>query len=106
MTIDIDRLTEAQLIDLHNRVLARLKFLQQMRAHARMLDFSVGETVSFQPDGHPVLTGIVAKYNRKTVTVVTRDGQQWRVSPGFLRKAGAPDAAAAASARVIEMPRK
>jgi hypothetical protein len=106
MTIDIDRLTEAQLIDLHNRVVARLKFLEQMRAHARMLDFGVGETVTFQPDGHPVLTGIIAKYNRKTVTVVTREGQQWRVSPGLLRKAGVTDAAANGPARVIDMPGK
>lgn len=31
--IDIDRLNEAELIDLNHRVVARLKFLQQMRAH-------------------------------------------------------------------------
>jgi len=61
MRIDIDRLTEAELIDLNNRVVARLKFLGEMRAHARMLDFSIGERVSFQPDGHPLLTGILTK---------------------------------------------
>jgi hypothetical protein len=104
MTIDIDKLTEAELIDLNNRVVARLKFLQEMRAHARMLDFSIGESVCFQPDGHPVLTGIIAKYNRKTVTVITTNGQQWNVSPALLRKAGATSAAA--SAQVINMPKK
>jgi hypothetical protein len=66
MPIDIDQLTEAELIDLNHRVVARLKFLNEMRAHARMLDFSIGESVSFQPAGYPVLTGIIAKYNRKT----------------------------------------
>jgi len=35
MRIDIDRLTEAELIDLNNRVVARLQFLAQMRAHAQ-----------------------------------------------------------------------
>jgi hypothetical protein len=39
MPIDIDKLTEAELIDLNNRVVARLKFLSQMREahwpHAR-----------------------------------------------------------------------
>jgi len=64
MTIDIDKLTETELIDLNNRVVARLEFLHQMRAHAHMLDFSIGERVSFQPDGHPVLTGIISKYIR------------------------------------------
>lgn len=38
MKIDIDKLTEAELIDLNNRVLERLRFLHQMRAHAEMLD--------------------------------------------------------------------
>jgi hypothetical protein len=86
MPIDIDKLTEAELIDLNHRVVERLKFLSQMRAHAHMLDFSIGETVSFQPDGHPLLTGIIAKYNRKSVTVITENGQRWNVAPAFLRK--------------------
>ncbi len=86
MKIDIDKLTEAELIDLNNRIVERLKFLQQMRAHAAMLDYSIGERVSFQPSGHPVLTGIISKYNKKTVTVVTSNGQQWNVAPVFLSK--------------------
>ena len=86
MKIDIDKLTEAELIDLNNRIVERLKFLQQMRAHAVMLDYSIGERVSFQPGGHPLLTGIISKYNKKTVTVVTSDGQRWNVAPMFLSK--------------------
>ena len=90
MKIDIDKLTESDLTDLNNRVVARLKFLHQMQTHARMLDFSIGETVAFQPDGHPVLTGIISKYNRKTVTVITTTGQQWNVSyaPAQVRVVG------------------
>ena len=38
MSIDIDGLTEAELIDLHHRIAERLRFLQQMRAHAQMLE--------------------------------------------------------------------
>lgn len=104
MPIDIDKLTEAELIDLNNRVVARLKFLSQMRAHAHMLEFSIGERVSFQPEGRPVITGIIAKYNRKSVTVIAENGQQWNVAPVFLRKAESP--ASAASAQVINMPKK
>jgi len=37
MKIDIDKLTEAELVDLNNRIVERLRFLDQMRAHARML---------------------------------------------------------------------
>ena len=97
MTINIDQLNEAQLIDLNNRVVARLKFLNQMRAHASMLEFSIGEKVDFQPQGHPVLRGIITKYNRKSVTVITEDGEQWKVAPALLIPA--PASAAAASAK-------
>lgn len=86
MSIDIDHLTYDQLIDLNNRVVARLKFLEQMQAHSAMLKFSVGEQVSFQPPGHAVLTGVIAKYNQKTVTVIASNGQQWKVSPVYLSK--------------------
>lgn len=106
MAIDIDKLTEAELIDLNNRIVARLQFLRQMRAHASMLEFSIGERVSFQPDGHPVLFGIIAKYNRKSVTVITENGQQWNVAPVFLRKTGAAPAPAAANGQVIHLPKK
>jgi len=35
MKIDIDKLTEAELVDLNNRIVARLRFLNHMRAHYR-----------------------------------------------------------------------
>ena len=48
MTIDIDRLTEAELIDLNRRIVERLRFLQQMRAHKDMLSFRIGERVELR----------------------------------------------------------
>ena len=85
MTIDIDELSEAELIDLNHRVVERLRFLSQMRAHSRMMDLKTGERVTFHPEGHPALFGIVTRYNRKTVTVITDTGQHWNVAPGLLR---------------------
>jgi len=41
MTIDIDKLTEAELIDLNHRIVERLRFMQHARAHATMLRFSI-----------------------------------------------------------------
>ena len=104
--IDIDKLSESELIDLNNRVVARLNFLHQMRAHARMLDFSVGERVAFKPDGHPELIGIIAKYNRKTVTIITESGQRWNVAPAFLRKTDRGNPQAETSAQILQMPKK
>jgi hypothetical protein len=48
--IDIDRLSEEELVDLNNRIVARLRFLRDMRAHSEMLDFKIGDRVEFQPD--------------------------------------------------------
>jgi ribosomal protein S17 len=45
MKIDIDQLTEAELIDLNHRIVERLRFLQQMRAHWEMLEFKIGDRV-------------------------------------------------------------
>ena len=87
--INIDELTEAELIDLNHRIVERLKFLNQMRAHAHMLEFKIGDRVTFQPQGCPPVVGMLTRYNKKTVTVITDDGQRWNVSPDFLDKAEA-----------------
>ena len=86
MKIDIDRMTEAELIDLNHRIVARLRFLHQMRAHAEMLEFKIGDRVTFQPPGQGQVEGILTRYNKKTVTVITGDGRQWNVSPQLLSK--------------------
>jgi hypothetical protein len=86
MKIDIDKLTESELIDLNRRIVERLRFLHQMRAHKSMLEFSVGDEVSFEPEGEPPVFGIITRYNKKTVSVLAEDGRKWRVSPQFLRK--------------------
>ena len=85
MRIGIDALTEAELIDLNNRIVERLRFLNQMRAHGQMLQFKIGDRVSFQPEGHPIVVGMLTRYNRRTVTVITDSGQRWNVAPTLLR---------------------
>jgi hypothetical protein len=86
MPIDIDGLTEAELIDLNNRIVERLRFMHQARSHKRMLDFKIGDRVSFQPEGRGMIVGVLTRYNKKTVTVITEAGERWNVAPGFLRK--------------------
>ena len=84
--IDIDHLGEAELIDLNRRVVERLRFLRQMHAHSRMLEFSIGDRVSFQPPGRERLFGLLTRYNKKTVTVITEKGEQWNVAPALLSR--------------------
>ena len=86
MTIDIDQLTEAELIDLNHRIVERLRFLDQMRAHVEMLEFKIGDRVTFQPPGQGPLEGMLTRYNKKTVTVITETGQKWNVSPTLINR--------------------
>ncbi len=64
--------------------MARLRFLPQKRAHAHMLEFSIGDRVAFQPEGCPVLKRLVTRYNKKKVTVITESGERWNVAPSLL----------------------
>ena len=90
MTIAIDGLTEAELIDLNRRIVERLRLQQQMRAHKQMLEFRIGDRVAFRADGRGTVEGMLTRYNRKSVTVITDDGHQWNVAPGLLSRAAAP----------------
>ena len=106
MRIDIDRLTEAELIDLNNGIVERLRFLNQMKAHAQMLEFRIGDRVMFQPEGRSPVIGMLTRYNRKTVTVITDDGQHWNVAPIFLRTAAPAESAETVNNNVIRLKRE
>ena len=85
--INIDHLTEAELVDLNHRIVERLRLLNQMRAHKAMLEFRIGDRVTFEQEGGAAVVGILIRYNKKSVTVMTDEGQRWNVSPRFLRLA-------------------
>ena len=55
-----------------------------MRSHKQMLEFGIGDRVAFQPPGRPLLTGIITRYNKKTVTVVTDGGGLMERGAGVL----------------------
>jgi len=102
MKIDIDKLSEAELIALNNRIVERLRFLNQKRAHEHMLKFQIGDRVTFEPEGLPPVVGMLTRYNKKTVTIITEDGQHWNVSPRFLRKV-VPENAEITSTNVVRL---
>jgi hypothetical protein len=64
----------------------RLQFLAEVRAQVDMLEFRVGDRVSFQPNQRETIEGMVIRRNKKTVTMVTDDHHQWNVAPGLLLK--------------------
>jgi|SRR5580658_7796067 hypothetical protein len=106
MPIDIDKLSEAELVDLNRRIVERLRFMHQARAHVAMLQFRIGERVSFQPDGRERIFGIVTRYNKKSVSVLATDGCGWKVSPSLLTPEPEQGASAKSSGVVVTLPRK
>lgn len=89
MDIDLTRYTERELVELNHRIVERIRVLRQGRCRASMAEFNVGDRVSFHPEcGHDVM-GTIVRLNRKSVTVVSTDGAQWRVAPMFIKKASA-----------------
>jgi hypothetical protein len=83
----LDMLTEQELIQLNQIVVHRLRLMQQIRAHGAMMKFRVGQRVQFTSTSGQLIRGVLSKMNQKSVTVVTDDGHQWRVSPAFLQPA-------------------
>jgi hypothetical protein len=106
MRVDIDRLTEAELIDLNHKIVERLRLMHQMRAHVQMLDFKIGDRVAFHPEGRPAVVGMLTRYNRKTVTVITSSGERWNVTPALLHRADAARGAGVVTPNVIPLRKK
>jgi len=105
MPIDIDQLSESELIDLNHRIVARLRFLQEVGAHTSMLEFRIGERVRFHPDGRPPAAGVITRYNKKTVSILTDQGQRWNVAPQLLERVRPKANAAEAAGKVVALPR-
>jgi hypothetical protein len=86
MKIDLESLSYDELVALNHKIVERLKFLDAMHTHQEMLQFAPGDQVSFEPPGRGKQFSTLVKYNKKTVTVITENGQKWNVSPHLLRK--------------------
>ena len=104
MPIDIDALSEPELVDLNHRIVERLRFLHQIHAHQAMLKFSIGDRVTFEDGQGRKVEGTLTRYNRKSVTVIGADGRHWNIAPGFLRKAD--QAAASKTPNIIALPKR
>ena len=86
MKIDLESINYDELVALNHKIVERLKFLDAVNAHKEMMQFAPGDQVSFEPPGRGKQFGTLVKYNKKTVTVITENGQKWNVSPHLLRK--------------------
>jgi hypothetical protein len=71
-----------------------------------MLNFKIGDRVSFQPEGHDPVVGCLVRYNKKTVTVITDYGQRWNVAPQFLHPVVESSTAVEGDPKIIPMRKK
>lgn len=81
--IDIDSLSEQELIELNRRIVDRLRQIHAQHDLHNMMRFNRGARVSFDTRQGRELATII-KFNRKTITVETDDGERWNVSPHLL----------------------
>jgi hypothetical protein len=83
----MDEFTEEELRHLNRLIVERLRLMHQVKAHKAMTQFRVGQRVQFTAGTGRVVTGVLTKYNRKSVSVVTEQGESWTVAPTLLRSA-------------------
>ena len=86
MEFDLESLNLTELRELNHKVVERIKFLQAMHTQNEMMQFNPGDQVGFQPPGEALQVGTLVKYNKKTVSVLTENGQKWNVPPQLLTK--------------------
>lgn len=106
MNIDIDTLSESELHDLNHRIVERLRFMRETRAHVTMLQFRIGQRVWFPAQDGERIIGVVTRHNRKSATVVSLDGVRWNVAPGLLQVEPEFVDARSAPANVVLLPKK
>ncbi len=82
--IDIDGLSEAELVALSDRIAERLRILHQRRTSAALRSLKIGSRVMFEGPGGTLISGIITRHNRKTVTVHTDNDRRWNVSPELI----------------------
>lgn len=85
MKINLDELSEAELIELNHKIVERLRLMHQIKSHKQMFQFKIGDRVAFHPPGHESQTGILTRFNRKSVTVIADNGGHWNVAPSLIR---------------------
>lgn len=77
---------EEDLLYLNRMVVERLNLLAQARSTVQLAQFSEGDRVQFTTNDGTIKQAIVMRLNKKTASLLTDDGQNWKVSPALLRK--------------------
>jgi len=80
----VNTLNESELHALNHFIVERLRYLQQERAQHDMTPFRIGDTVRFTTSEGRIVTGVLIRLNKKSVSIHTEEEQRWTVSPHLL----------------------
>ncbi len=90
--IDIPRIEDfikslemKDLFYLNKIIVDRIRILQQVKASEKMANFHVGQRVGFILDDGRMQNGRVIRLNKKTVSIITDEQEQWNVAPALLK---------------------
>ena len=81
----IDLMDMDELMKLYKYVVKRIRFISDTKVMEKIQDFELLEKVYFFDDRGNRIDGTVIRLNKKTVTIKTDNGMEWRVSPHFLK---------------------
>lgn len=77
-------MSEQDLLFLNRMVVERLNLLAQARSTVQLAQFAEGDRVRFTANDRSIKHGMIMRLNKKTASVLTDDGQNWKVSPALL----------------------
>lgn len=84
--MNIEKLSRSELIELNSRIITRLEFLDRQEVEQQKQLFHVGSPAEFI-DGKGISHScVVIKFNKKTVSVSTADGERWNIPADRLRE--------------------
>lgn len=81
----IDLMNLDELIRLNTYIVKRIRFFQELDTMEEVQNFELLERVYFIDNEGNRIEGTIIRLNRKSVTIRTDTGSEWRVSPQFLK---------------------
>jgi hypothetical protein len=81
----LDMLSYNELQFFNRRVYEKLKERRAEEAKRSLVNFHIGDKVSFEHTSGTI-AGIIVRLNQRTAGIFTEDGHNWRVAPSFLSK--------------------
>jgi hypothetical protein len=81
----IKDLSEEELHYLNRLIVERLKLISQEKSTRSLSRFNLGEVMKFNDNDGRLKTGRIVRLNKKTASILTSDGQHWKVSPSLLQ---------------------